>query len=231
MTGTIINVILVLLGSAIGLIIHKRLPERIRIIVFQAIGLFTVVLGIFLSLKSQSFLVIIFSLISGALIGEGFYLQERIEKGGDKLKHWLKVKNENFTEGLITAFMLFCVGSFTILGAIEEGLTGDFTLLLTKSVMDGFSSIALASAFGFGVIFSVIPLFIYQGSLTIFASYIAPYLDPVLQNEISAVGGILIIGLGITILEIKKIRILNLTPALITLVPIHYLEAYIRSFF
>ncbi|QNL21354.1 DUF554 domain-containing protein [Hyphobacterium sp. CCMP332] len=231
MTGTIINVILVLLGSTIGLIIHRRFPERIRIIVFQAIGLFTVVLGIYLSLKSQAFLVIIFSLISGALIGEGFYLQERIEKGGDNLKNWLKVKNENFTEGLITAFMLFCIGSFTILGAIEEGLTGDFTLLLTKSVMDGFSSIALASAFGFGVIFSVIPLFIYQGSLTIFASYIAPYLDPVLQNEISAVGGILIIGLGISILEIKKIRILNLTPALITLVPIHYLEAYIRSFF
>lgn len=231
MTGTIINVILVLLGSALGLLVHKRFPERIRLIVFQAIGLFTIMLGIFLGLKSQAFLVIIFSLISGALIGEGFYLQERIEKGGDHLKKWLKVKNENFTEGLVTAFLLFCVGSFTILGAIEEGLTGDFTLLLTKSVMDGFSSIALASAFGFGVMFSVIPLFIYQGSLTLFASYIEPYLDPILQNEISAVGGIMIIGLGISILEIKKIRVLNLTPALLTVVPIHYFEEYIRSLF
>ncbi len=231
MTGTIINVILVLIGSTLGILIHKRFPERIRIIVFQAIGLFTVMLGIFLGLKSSAFLVIIFSLISGALIGEGLFIQENIEKGSDNLKKWFRIKNENFTEGLVTSFMLFCIGSFTILGAIEEGISGDYTLLLTKSVLDGFSSIALASAFGIGVMISVIPLFIYQGSLTLFASFIAPYLDNTLQNEISAVGGILIIGLGINILEIKKIRVLNLTPALLTVVPIHYLEIWIRSFF
>jgi uncharacterized protein len=231
MTGTIINVLLVLVGSMIGLVIHKRFPDRIRLIVFQAIGLFTIMLGIYLGLKSSAFIIIIFSLISGALIGEGFYLQEGIEKGGDQLKKWFRVKNENFTEGLVTAFMLFCIGSFTILGAIEEGLTGDYTLLLTKSVLDGFSSIALASAFGFGVMLSVIPLFLYQGSLTLFASFVAPLLDQPMQDEISAVGGIMIIGLGINILEIKKIRVLNLTPALFMVVPIHFLEIWIRSLF
>jgi hypothetical protein len=229
MTGTIINVVLVVVGSSLGLLIHKRFPERIRVIVFQAIGLFTIMLGINLGLKSTAFLIIIFSLISGALIGEGFYLQERIENGGEYLKKWLKVKNENFTEGLVTAFMLFCVGSFTILGAIEEGLTGEYNLLLTKSVLDGFSSIALASAFGFGVMFSVIPLFIYQGALTIFASYVEPFLDVALQNEITAVGGIMIVGLGLNIMDVKKIRVLNLTPGLLTVVPIHYLEEWIRT--
>lgn len=229
MTGTIINVVLVIAGSTLGLLIHKRFPERIRVIVFQAIGLFTIMLGIYLGLKSTAFLVIIFSLISGALIGEGFYLQERIEKGGDYLKKWLRVKNENFTEGLVTAFMLFCVGSFTILGAIEEGLTGEYNLLLTKSVLDGFSSIALASAFGFGVMFSVIPLFIYQGALTIFASYVEPFLDIALQNEITAVGGIMIVGLGLNIMDVKKIRVLNLTPGLLTVVLIHHIEVWIRS--
>jgi hypothetical protein len=231
MTGTIINVVFVVIGSVLGMLIHKRFPDRIRLIVFQAIGLFTIILGIFLGLKSSAFIVMIFSLILGAVLGEGLLLQEKIESSGAYLKSILKIKNENFTEGLVTAFMLFCIGSFTILGAIEEGLTGNYNLLLTKSVLDGFSSIALASAFGVGVLLSIIPLFIYQGSLTLFASWIEPYLDVALQNEITAVGGIMIIGLGINILEIKKIRILNLTPALFMVVPIHYLEIWIRSLF
>lgn len=231
MTGTLLNVVFVIVGSSLGMMIRSRLPERIREIVFQAIGLFTIILGVYLGLKSSAFLIIIFSLICGALFGEGFYLQERIENGGAKLKTLLKVKNENFTEGLVTAFMLFCIGSFTILGAIEEGLSGEYNLLLTKSVMDGFSSIALASAFGIGVMLSVIPLLIYQGSITLFASYMEPYLSDSLQNEITAVGGIMIIGLGLNILEIKKIRVLNLTPGLILVVPIHFLEAWIRSLF
>lgn len=231
MTGTIINVVFVVLGSALGLLIHKRFPENFRKIVFQAIGLFTVLLGIYLGLKSDAFIIMIFSLIIGAILGESLSLQSRIENGGNKLKTLLKIKNENFTNGLVTAFMLFCVGSFTILGAIEEGLTGDYTLLLTKSILDGFSSIALASAFGIGVMLSVIPLFLYQGAITLFASFIEPYLELSLQNEISAVGGILIIGLGITILEIKEIKIINLTPALIIVVPVHFVDAFIRSLF
>ena len=134
------------------------------------------------------------------------------------IKRKLKSGNDNFAEGFITAFLIFCMGSLSVLGAIEEGLGGKPNLLLTKSLMDGFSSMALASALGAGVLFSVIPLFLFQGSLTLGASYISEILTDPIVAELSAVGGILLIGLGITLLEVKKVRIMNMLPALIVVV-------------
>jgi len=116
---------------------------------------------------------------------------------------------------MLTAFLLYCMGSMTILGALDEGMKGDSTLLITKSVMDGFSSVALASAFGIGVAFSVIPMLIFQGGLTLLAVYFGEFIDASVVNELTAVGGILLIGLGINILDIKKIKVFNLFPALI----------------
>ena len=218
MLGTLVNVGAVIAGSLLGLVIHKRMPENITKLVFQAIGLFTLFLGFTMAGKTSNYLIMIFSLVIGSIIGELLNIEKQI----NLLSDWLKVKsgssNVKFSEGFLTSFLLFCMGSMTILGAIEEGMGGNPDLLLAKSVLDGFSSIALAAAMGIGVLFSAIPLLIYQGGLTLFAGYLQDYLTTPMINELSAVGGIILIGLGINILEIKQIRVINMTPALLVAV-------------
>jgi hypothetical protein len=222
-TGTLINIAAVIAGGGIGLLFRSRLPERITNTFFQAVGLFTLFLGFSMSLKTNNPLLLIFSLILGALVGTLLKLQERMEQSGNTLQQKLKLKGGRFSEGLVTAFLMFCMGSMTILGAIEEGLGNEPKLLLIKSLMDGFSSIALSAALGIGVIFSVIPLLIYQGGLTLLAAWLGHSVSELMVNEITAVGGILLIGLGITILGIKKIEVLNLIPALLIIIPLVYL--------
>ncbi len=218
MTGTLINAGAIVIGSIIGMIFHSRFPKRILEIVFQAIGLFTLFLGFKMAIETNQLLIMIFSLIIGAIIGEFLKLEESTNGITQKLKKRLKSDNPKFTEGLITAFLLFCMGSMTILGAIEEGLGNEPNLLLAKSVLDGFASMALASALGVGVLFSIIPLIIYQGGITLLAHFFGQFVAQQIITELTAVGGILLIGLGINILEIKKIHILNMIPALIVVV-------------
>lgn len=218
MVGTLINVGTVLLGSSIGLIIRSRLPERYIQIIFQVFGLFTLFLGVKMALETNNIMVMIFSLLIGTLLGEWWNIEKGMSKFAEFIKKKVKSGSDSFAEGFITAFLIFCMGSLTILGAIEEGLGGKPNLLLTKSLMDGFSSMALASALGAGVLFSVIPLFIYQGGLTLFASYISDALSTAVVAELSAVGGVLLIGLGFVLLEVKKVRVMNMLPALIIVV-------------
>lgn len=218
MTGTWINIAAVLVGSSIGLIVHSKLPKRITGIVFQGIGLFTLLFGVSMAIRTENFLVMIFSLVIGSILGEWIDIERHVFRLGEVLKGAIRSKNEKFSEGLSAAFLLFCMGSMTILGAIEEGLGGKPDLLLAKSVLDGFASIGLAAALGIGVMFSVIPLLIYQGGLTLFASFLRDVFTDVIIHEMSAVGGILLIGLGINILEIKRLRILNMLPALVVAV-------------
>lgn len=218
MTGTLINVGTVLLGSSVGLLIRSRLPERYTKIMFQVFGLFTIFLGIKMAFETGNIMVMIFSLLLGTLLGEWWNLEKGMDRFAGFIKKKAKSGNEKFSEGFITAFLVFCMGSMTILGAIEEGLGSKPNLLLTKSLMDGFSSMALASALGAGVAFSVVPLFIYQGGLTIFASYLSNILSPGVVAEISAVGGILLIGLGFVLLDVKKVRVMNMLPSLVVVV-------------
>jgi len=206
---------MVIIGSSIGLLLRQRLPKRFINVVFASLGLFTIFLGISMALKSKELLLMIFALVLGGLLGEALKIEQRLNQLSDRLKKRLKNQNSQFTEGLTTAFMLFCVGSLTILGAFEEGLCNKPNLLITKGVMDGFSSIALSTAFGIGVLFSVIPLILYQGSLTLFASFLAPVLSEIVIAELSAVGGVMIVGIGINILELKKLPVVNMLPALL----------------
>jgi len=222
MTGTFINAGAILVGSIIGISIHSRLPERFTKIVFQSIGLFTLFLGVYMGLKTNNFFLIIISLVIGGILGELLHLDIKINKMGDYLKSKFKSDNSKFSEGLVTAFLLFCMGSVTILGAIEEGLGGKPNLLLAKSVLDGVSSIALAAAFGFGVAFSIIPLLVYQGGLTLLAFYFGNYFSEPIINELTSVGGIMLIGLGINILEIKQLKIINLLPSLVVIILLAY---------
>ena len=223
MLGTLTNTAAVLVGSGIGLLIHSRLPKRITAIVFQAIGLFTLVLGVSMSLKTDRYLIMIFSLVLGAICGELIDLDAGFNRMSEALKRRLHIGGDGFTEGLITAFFLFCVGSMTILGAFEEGLGGEPTLLMTKSVLDGFSSIALAASLGIGVLFSALPLFLVQGGLTLFAASLQDFFTPEMIDALSSVGGVLLLGLGISILEIKKIKVANLLPSLVFILLLAYI--------
>ena len=222
MLGTLINTGAVIVGSTIGLLIHSKLPPRITAITFQGIGLFTLFIGFLMAQRTQNPLVMIFSIVIGAIIGELIDLAAYLERISNFLKIKVKSKEEKFSEGLITAFLLFCMGSMTILGAIEEGLGNRPNLFLAKSVLDGFSSIALSTTFGIGVLFSAVPLLIYQGALTLFAGLLQNVLSKVVVNELSAVGGLILIGLGLNILEIKPIKILNMLPALLIAVILSY---------
>jgi len=218
MLGTIVNIITVIVGGTAGLLLNKRLPVRFVTIFFQVIGLFTLFLGFSMAFKTTHVMHLILALIIGALIGEALRLDKWIEKFGNFIKSKFKSGNEKFTEGMLTAFLLYCMGSLTIVGAIEEGMGGNSRLLLIKSLMDGVSSIALASGMGIGVIFSVIPLLVYQGGITVLAMVFGEFFPAIYVTEISAVGGILLIGLGISILEIKKINVMNMLPALVVIV-------------
>ncbi len=218
MIGTIVNTGTIILGTFIGVSLKSKLPEKLVRTVFQATGLFTLALGFTMALKMNSFLVVVFCLTIGTIIGEGIDLERFVERLSDRIKRKLKIGSEKFSEGLLTAFLLYCMGSMTILASFDEGMKGDSTLLITKSVMDGVASIALSSAMGYGVGFSVIPLLFYQGGLTIFASYLGRFFPELMITELTAAGGILLIGLGFNILEIKKIKVFNILPALILVV-------------
>ena len=226
MIGTLVNIATIIVGTTLGMLLKSKLPERLVKTVFQAIGLFTLALGVIMSLKINSFLIVVFSLVLGAILGELADLEKGMGQFSEYLKTKLKMGGERFSEGMLTAFLLFCMGSMTILGAFDEGMKGDTTLLITKSVMDGFAAMALSSALGIGVGFSVIPLLIYQGGLTIFASYLGVFFTETMINELTAVGGILLIGLGINILEIKKVKIFNILPALLFVVFFTWVNGY-----
>ncbi|MBD3216990.1 MAG: DUF554 family protein [candidate division Zixibacteria bacterium] len=218
MLGTLVNTGAVIAGSLVGILIHAHLPDRLTRIAFQGIGLFTLFIGVKMAWETGSLLILIFSMVIGSIIGELIDLDKHLGNLSEKLKAKLKSKNENFTEGLITAFLLWCMGSMTIIGAMEEGFGDPPNLLLAKSVLDGFSSVALAASMGIGVMFAAIPLLIYQGGLTLLAASLRDVMaDPVVA-EMTAVGGLLLIGLGINILEIKKLKILNMLPALVVAV-------------
>jgi uncharacterized membrane protein YqgA involved in biofilm formation len=205
----------VLAGSLIGIAVRGKLPQRYVTIAFQAIGLFTLFLGFLSAAKSGNFLLLVMSVVLGGICGEFFNIDGGVGKISDFVKRKVSLKSEKFTEGFLTSFLLFCMGSMTILGSFEEGLQDKHDLLFTKSLMDGISSIALGAALGIGVTFSAVFLLLYQASLTLFAIYLKNYLTEPVINEITAAGGIMLIGMGLNILEIKQIKVINMLPAIL----------------
>ncbi len=229
--GTLINVLAVGLGSAVGILAGNRIPEKINKSVFQALGLFTLILGISMALEGQLLLVIVFSLIIGTILGEVLSLEQRIDKLSNVLMKLFRLSNPKFSEGMIISFLLYCMGSMTIVGAIDEGLGNGIEILLTKSVMDGFSSIALASVFGLGVTLSVVPMLIFQGGITLVAYVLGDFIAQEVITELSAVGGIILVGLGINILELKRIKVMNMLPSLVVVVLFAWLwQAYLSNY-
>jgi uncharacterized membrane protein YqgA involved in biofilm formation len=216
--GTLINIAAVLVGGVIGLFLNKNFPENIKKIVFQGLGLCTLLIGMQMALQVKNPLILIFSILIGGIVGEVLKLDQRIENFSEWLKTKLKFKNPRFSEGLITAFLIFCIGSMAIVGAMNEGISGDKSLLLTKSMLDGFTSIALASTYGAGVLFSIVPLFIFQGGITLLAGNFQTLFSDVLVAQLTATGGLLILGIGLNLLEIKAVKVINLLPSLLVVV-------------
>ncbi len=216
--GTFVNVATVIVGSLIGLALQRSLPERIRQIVFQAIGLFTVVYGVTMALQLAKdvkyVLALVFSLLLGGVLGEWADLQGRLERLGDWLKQRIAGSGDRFTEGLVTAFLIYCIGPMTLIGSLDSGLRGDNALLLTKATLDGFMSIALASTYGIGVAVSVVPLFIFQAGISLLGMTARHGVSEIMISQLSATGGVLILGLGLNLLDVAKLRITNLLPAL-----------------
>ena len=218
--GTLINMVTIIIGSLIGLGLQQTFPPNIKVIIFQALGLATLLIGIQMSLKMPDgyLLIIIFSLIIGGIIGELLHLDLQLQALGAWLKNTLNIGDEQFTEGLITASLLYCVGSMVIVGAIEEGISGNRELLMVKSTLDGVSSIAFASTYGIGVLFSIFPMLLIQGGMTILANRMKAFFTPAIIAQLSSVGGLLILGIGIQLLNLGDINIENLLPSLLTVV-------------
>jgi len=216
--GTVVNTITIIVGGFIGTVFNKTLPQRYQAIIFQGIGLFIIALGVSMAIKMEHILISVFSLLLGGFTGEFLKLEKQINALGEWLKRSFKFKSEKFSAGFVSASLIYCIGAMAILGAIEEGMGSYPAILLTKSVMDGFSAIAFAAALGVGVIFSAASVAVYQGGITMMVFLFADNVDAAIVNELSAVGGILLIGLGINVLEIKDIKVVNMLPALIFVV-------------
>ncbi|MGB9729363.1 MAG: DUF554 domain-containing protein [Thermoprotei archaeon] len=214
MLGTLINVITVITGGLVGTLFRKNLPERFKKIVFEAIGLVTLGLGIIMILKMNDPVIVIISLVVGSLIGEIANIEKGIDSFSELIKSKFKISDERFSEGLVTAFITFCIGPMTILGSIQDGF-GDPSILITKSILDGFTATFYASAMGIGVVFSSVLLLIYQGGLTMFAGFLKPMISDYMLQNFTATGGIIMLGIGIRLLEIKRVRVANMLPALI----------------
>ncbi|MEO0898297.1 MAG: DUF554 domain-containing protein [Bacteroidota bacterium] len=220
MTGTWINVGTILLGGSIGLLIKRGLRKDFVDTIFQALGLYTILLGVSMGLKGTEVLVIIIALAMGAFAGEGLKIDQGVRKVGDGLAKRFSFGSDGFTQGFSTAFLLFCIGPMSTLGAIDDGLGISMDLLLTKSTLDGVSSMVLTAAFGVGVIFCIVPLVIIQGGTSLLAEFLAPILkdDQLILDQLQSIGGVMLIGVGINILDLKQLKVMNMLPALVFVV-------------
>lgn len=214
MLGTIVNTLAIIGGGAAGALLRKGIPERYGESVMHAIGLAVILIGIRGALKSDDLLVVILSLVFGTLLGEGLRLEAWLERTGRFLESRFDHSGGTFTKGFVTASLIYCVGAMAIVGSLESGLAGDHQTLYAKSILDGTASIVLASTLGIGVMFSSIPVFLYQGLITVSASFLKAYLVTEVILQMSAVGGLLIMAIGLNLLEIKKIRVGNMLPSI-----------------
>jgi uncharacterized membrane protein YqgA involved in biofilm formation len=226
--GTIVNAVTVIIGSSIGMVLGGRMSERLKEIALQAIGLFTILIGITMVTKSQNYIDIFIALILGGVTGEALRLDTRLENLMENVKKRISPNSPHFVEGFVTATLVFCVGAMTVVGSIQEGLTGDATLLYTKSVMDGITSLTLASGLGIGVMMSAISVLVIQGGLTLLGSHLQFLTQQIYMNNLTGLGGILIVAIGFELLAIKKIKVLNLLPSLVYLPIIIYLTQLIK---
>lgn len=218
-TGTLVNVAAICVGSLVGAFLTKGIPDNIKKTLTQGLGLSVILLGLQMAFKTENVLIVISSLAVGGIIGELARIEERL----DNLGLWIEKRKtgetasggeQNVARAFVMASIVFCVGAMAVMGSIEDGLTGKPQILFAKSMLDGIASVVFASTMGIGVIFSSIPVLLYQGGITLAASTASTYLSDWVIAELTATGGLLILGIGLNILELAKIRVGNLLPAI-----------------
>jgi len=224
--GTIVNAGAIILGSLVGLLLKNGITERYKNILMQAIGLAVVMIGISGTLQGMYMVLdtgkldrlyimtMIFSLVIGSLIGEALNIEKALENLGNRLQKRFSNSGGSFAQGFVTSSLIYCIGAMAIMGALEDGLMGNHSTLFAKAILDGVSAIVLSATMGIGVLFSSVPVFIYQGAITLLAGTLKPLLTPEVISQISVVGSVLILGIGINILEIKRIKVGNMLPAI-----------------
>ena len=217
MLGTIVNVIAIICGSLLGLLFRKGIPDNYKEIIMSGIGLSVILIGVKSALSSDQLLIVIFSVIIGAGIGEFLKIEAKLESLGSYFERKLASKSSDtgsFARGFVTASLVFCVGSMAIVGALESGLTGNHQTLFAKSILDGVTSLIFASSLGIGVLFSGVAVFLYQGAITLTAVFMKNLLVAETISQMTSVGGLLILAIGLNLLGITKIRVGNLLPGI-----------------
>ena len=217
MLGTIVNTIAVIIGASIGMFFKKGIPQKLSDTMMKGLGLCTLFLGISGSLDGQNSLILIISMVVGALIGEGVDLDAKLNRLGNWLENKFKSKDGSkvsIAEGFVSASLLFCVGAMTIVGSLQSGLQGNHEMLFNKSMLDFVAAIIFASTMGVGVMVSAAFVFIYQGAITLLAQWVAPVLSDVVIAEMNCVGSVIIIGLALNMLGITKLKVMNYVPAI-----------------
>lgn len=219
MTGTFINIVTVLVGGLVGLFLGARVPERLKQTITAGLGLFTAALGIKMFIQTENAIIVLGSLLVGGVLGEWWQIEAGLQAFGRWLERRFNRQSgsaNRFVQGFLAASLLFCVGPMTILGAIQDGLTGNYELLAIKAVLDGFAALAFASTLGIGVLFSVLVILVYQGGISLLAAQFSAVLTDTMITEMTAAGGVLLLGLAIgSLLEIRPIRLGNFLPALV----------------
>ncbi len=214
MLGTFVNVAAIIAGSIVGLVFKGSLSKEHSKTIIQAVSLAVILVGLKSAFKCDDFILIVICLAIGSLIGELCKIENRLEGAGAQLEKRFSKKDGKFAEGFVTTTLLFCVGAMAIVGSLESGLTGNHTTLFAKSTIDGITAMIFASTLGIGVLCSSISVFLYQGTITLAAGYIKPFLTPEVISQMSSIGGLLIVGIGINMLGASKIKVGNMLPAI-----------------
>lgn len=223
MLGTITNTAAIVAGGIIGVLLKKGISEQVKVTAMQGIGLAVLLVGAQMAFQTSNILIVIISMVVGGIIGELLGIEKQLARLGN----WLEVRfggsDSNLGRAFVTSSLIYCVGAMAILGSIEDGLTGSHTTLFAKSLLDGISAVFFASTMGIGVILSAIPVFLYQGSITLLADLVKDLFSPEVVAELTATGGLLIAAIGINILGIKELKVGNMLPAVLVAAAIAWL--------
>ena len=230
MLGTIVNSGAIIAGALLGILLRKGIKEDYKNTIMDGNNLSVIVIGIMGAIKSANIILVIISMVIGGIIGEIIGVENKLDNLGNRLQKTFAKGDSNFTKGFVTTSLIYCIGAMAIIGSLESGIAGNHETLFAKSILDGISAIVFASTLGVGVAFSAVSVFIYQGSITLLSSSVKDLLTPEVINEMSAIGGILIMAIGLTMSGIKKIKIGNLLPAIFIPVIYYLLKLLVMKF-
>lgn len=215
MKGTIVNCLAIAVGSGLGLLLKSKISPNYQETIMQGLGLSVLLIGLSMAIKTQNVLLVTISMIVGAVIGEIIDIDGRLNRAGERLSVRFQSSGGALGKAFVTTSLVYCIGAMAIIGALQDGLTGDASTLYAKAMLDGTGAIIFTATLGIGVILSIVPVLLYQGSITLLATWLSPLLTEAVICEVTAVGGLLIVGIGLSLLKISQIKIANLLPAVL----------------